>query len=96
MPCRPGKLLKFDIGDRGIQLQDGQPVGADLRYTGLANQRRGRADSCSKVRCWSGVQSGSCVMSSGQEIQKYNENVSHVLQKLANALYRPMLHLTSC
>lgn len=47
--CRPGRLLKFDIGSGGIQVQGGQPTGADLQYSGLANQRRGRADSCSKV-----------------------------------------------
>ena len=46
---RPGKLLKFDIGPGGIQLHDGQPTGADLKFVGGANQRRGRADVCSKV-----------------------------------------------
>lgn len=30
-------------------MHDGQPLGADLKYVGVANQRRGRADACSKV-----------------------------------------------
>ncbi len=30
-------------------MQDGQPSGADLKFTGVANQRRGRADVYSKV-----------------------------------------------
>lgn len=47
--CRPGKLLRFEIGPGGIQMHDGQPIGADLKYVGAANQRRGRADACSKV-----------------------------------------------
>ena len=47
--CRPGKLLKFDIGQGGIQMHDGHPIGADLKFVGAANQRRGRADTCSKV-----------------------------------------------
>lgn len=46
---RPGKLLRFEIGPGGIQMQDGQPTGADLKFVGAANQRRGRADACSKV-----------------------------------------------
>ncbi|PSC69269.1 snurportin-1 [Micractinium conductrix] len=46
---RPGKLLKFNIGPGGIVFQDGQPVGADLHFAGPANQRRGRADSASKI-----------------------------------------------
>ncbi|DBA77616.1 TPA: hypothetical protein ACH3X1_009415 [Trebouxia sp. C0004] len=46
---RPGKLLRFDIGPEGLQVQHGQPVGADLKFTGVANQRRGRADVYSKV-----------------------------------------------
>ncbi|KAL3143993.1 hypothetical protein ABBQ32_003801 [Trebouxia sp. C0010 RCD-2024] len=46
---RPGKLLRFEIGPGGIQMHDGQPLGADLKYVGVANQRRGRADACSKV-----------------------------------------------
>lgn len=28
---------------------DGHPIGADLKFVGAANQRRGRADVCSKV-----------------------------------------------
>lgn len=46
---RPGKLLKFVVGPGGISFQDGQPVGADLHFAGPANQRRGRADSISKI-----------------------------------------------
>ncbi|DBA86304.1 TPA: hypothetical protein ACH3X2_005543 [Trebouxia sp. C0005] len=46
---RPGKLLRFDIGPGGLQMQHGQPTGADLKFTGVANQRRGRADVYSKV-----------------------------------------------
>ena len=30
-------------------MHDGHPVGADLKFVGAANQRRGRADVCSKV-----------------------------------------------
>ena len=47
--CRPGKLLRFDVGPGGLQTQHGQPTGADLKFTGVANQRRGRADVYSKV-----------------------------------------------
>ena len=32
-----------------MQFKDGEPVGADLHFEGAANQRRGRADACSKV-----------------------------------------------
>lgn len=46
---RPGKLLRFDVGPGGLQTQHGQPTGADLKFTGVANQRRGRADVYSKV-----------------------------------------------
>ena len=49
MDCRPGKLLRFDIGPGGMHIQCGQPTGADLVFTGVANQRRGRADVYSKV-----------------------------------------------
>ena len=50
--CRPGRLLRCSVGARGIQLVDGEPTGADLKYEGLANQRRGRADVISKVGCF--------------------------------------------
>ncbi len=50
--CRPGKLLRFDIGPGGLQMQHGQPTGADLKFTGVANQRRGRADVYSKVQSY--------------------------------------------
>eukprot|EP00891_Asterochloris_glomerata_P005970 jgi/Astpho2/5970/fgenesh1_pm.00080_%23_39_t len=46
---RPGRLLRCSVGARGIQLVDGEPTGADLKYEGLANQRRGRADVISKI-----------------------------------------------
>ncbi|MEW5298940.1 MAG: hypothetical protein WDW36_002009 [Sanguina aurantia] len=46
---RVGKLLRFSIREGGITFLAGRPVGADLRYEGLANQRRGRADAFSKV-----------------------------------------------
>eukprot|EP00887_Chlorella_sp_A99_P000428 scaffold17.g428.t1 len=46
---RPGRLLRFAIGPGGFQFRDGQPVGADLHFLGPANQRRGRADSLSKI-----------------------------------------------
>ncbi|GAQ80912.1 m3G-cap-specific nuclear import receptor [Klebsormidium nitens] len=46
---RPGTLLRFSVGDRGIQTEgDGPPV-ADLQYQGLANQRRGGPDSFTKI-----------------------------------------------
>lgn len=32
-----------------MQVVDGQPVAADLRFEGASNQRRGRADACSKI-----------------------------------------------
>jgi snurportin-1 len=32
-----------------VQVVDGNPVGADLRYEGSAHSRRGRADTISKV-----------------------------------------------
>jgi len=46
---RPGRLLKFDIGEAGIYFHEGQPYGADLRYKGPGNQRRGRADQFTKI-----------------------------------------------
>jgi hypothetical protein len=47
--CRNGKLLRFTIREGGLQLKDGLPVGADLQFEGMGNQRRGRADTYSKV-----------------------------------------------
>lgn len=46
---RPGRLLRFSVGDGGLSFVGGRPVGADLKYEGPANQRRGRADALSKV-----------------------------------------------
>jgi hypothetical protein len=47
---RPGLLLRFGIGERGIQVERDQAPVADLKYQGLANQRRGGPDSFTKVR----------------------------------------------
>ena len=44
-----GRLLRFRLGSGGIQFREGTPVGADLHYVGVANQRRGRSDSLSKI-----------------------------------------------
>ena len=38
-----------------MQWQDGQPTGAALTFVGAANQRKGRADTFSKVRHVSGA-----------------------------------------
>ncbi|CAI5483887.1 unnamed protein product [Closterium sp. Yama58-4] len=46
---RPNKLLRFAIGPGGLHLEQGRVVGADLLLQGAANQRRGGADSCSKI-----------------------------------------------
>jgi snurportin-1 len=62
---KPGMLLKCILGDGGIQFssnlkfgidasnkeqqQEVHPVGADLKFIGVANQRRGRADTLSKI-----------------------------------------------
>lgn len=46
---RNGKLLRFTIREGGLQLKDGLPVGADLQFEGMGNQRRGRADTYSKI-----------------------------------------------
>jgi snurportin-1 len=48
---RAGRLLRFSLGARGVLFgpDDGRPYGADLRYEGPANARRGRADAFSKV-----------------------------------------------
>ncbi|GIL48596.1 hypothetical protein Vafri_5078 [Volvox africanus] len=46
---KPGRLLRFSIRQGGIIFHEGRPAGADLHYEGPANQRRGRADSFSKV-----------------------------------------------
>jgi hypothetical protein len=47
---RPRLLLRFGIGERGIQVERDQAPVADLKYQGLANQRRGGPDSFTKVR----------------------------------------------
>lgn len=47
---RPGRLLRFSLLDGGLRFdRAGRPAGADLRYEGPANARRGRADAVSKV-----------------------------------------------
>ncbi|GLC63873.1 hypothetical protein PLESTF_000092700 [Pleodorina starrii] len=46
---KPGRLLRFSIRQGGIIFHEGRPAGADLHYEGPANQRRGRADSFSKI-----------------------------------------------
>jgi len=67
---KPGRLLKFILGEGGIefssssnvssfsfevdnneqqQQEEMHPVGADLKFIGVANQRRGRADTLSKI-----------------------------------------------
>ena len=48
---RPGQLLRFTIGEGGLQLNCGRLTSADLTFVGMANQRRGHADTCSKVAC---------------------------------------------
>ena len=48
---RPGQLLQFTIGEGGLQLDCGRLISADLTFVGMANQRRGHADTCSKVAC---------------------------------------------
>ncbi|KAK9837139.1 hypothetical protein WJX81_005845 [Elliptochloris bilobata] len=48
--ARPGRLLRFSVASGGLQLgPDGCPLSAHLHYEGPANQRRGKADSLSKV-----------------------------------------------
>ena len=47
--CRPGRLLKFALAGGSLRWQGGQPAGAALTYVGAANQRKGRADTFSKV-----------------------------------------------
>lgn len=46
---RDGLLLRFAVGKSGLQIQDGLPVAADLVYEGIANQRRGGADTMTKI-----------------------------------------------
>jgi len=52
-PGRPlgpeGRLLRFTVREGGITLVDGAPAGADLKLEGVGNQKRGRADSWSKI-----------------------------------------------
>ncbi|CAG9461813.1 unnamed protein product [Pedinophyceae sp. YPF-701] len=43
-----GRLLRFAVGPGGVRTDQGGAA-ADLRYVGLGNQRRGRADSLSKI-----------------------------------------------
>ena len=47
---RDGVLIRFAVGDGGLDVRDGVITGADLMYEGLANQRRGHgADSATKI-----------------------------------------------
>lgn len=55
---RAGTLLRFAIGGGGLHVVEGQSLSADLQYQGLSHQRRGGADSCTKVRGWEGM--GGC------------------------------------
>ena len=41
--------MRFSIRDGGLRFQDDEVVGADLHFEGMGNQRRGRADTLSKV-----------------------------------------------
>ena len=49
-----GTLLRFTIGGGGLHMVEGQSLSADLQYQGMSHQRRGVADSCTKVREWEG------------------------------------------
>ena len=45
-----GALLRFAVGDGGLAIRDGAPVGGDLVYEGLARRRGGRgADAATKI-----------------------------------------------
>mmetsp|Transcript_37205 Transcript_37205/g.71346 ORF Transcript_37205/g.71346 Transcript_37205/m.71346 type:complete len:446 (+) Transcript_37205:164-1501(+) len=46
---RPGLLIRCVIGNQGMHIVDGRPVAAEVHWDGLANQRRGGADSFTKV-----------------------------------------------
>eukprot|EP00198_Chlamydomonas_reinhardtii_P012130 XP_001701467.1 predicted protein [Chlamydomonas reinhardtii] len=46
---KPGRLLRFSIKQGGITFHEGRPCGADLHFEGTVPQRRGRADSFSKI-----------------------------------------------
>ena len=47
---RPGRLLRFSLLAGGFTFSaQGVPAGAELRYEGPANQRRGKADQLHKV-----------------------------------------------
>lgn len=47
---KAGLLLRFRVGPGGFYLgEDGMPVGADLQWVGVANQRRAAADLYSRI-----------------------------------------------
>lgn len=47
---KPGMLLRFAIGDQGLNMVEGKPVFADIHFQGIANKNRARrADTCTKV-----------------------------------------------
>jgi hypothetical protein len=58
---RPGRLLRFTIGQGGIFFKEGQPVGADLQYVGPAGHRRVIADTFSKIMFQAAVRRGNAV-----------------------------------
>ena len=58
---RPGRLLRFTIGDGGICFQEGRPAGADLQYVGPAGQRRVAADTFSKIMFQAAVRDGRAI-----------------------------------
>jgi len=55
---RPGRLLRFSLQMGGLRFEGGRPAGADLKYEGPANQRRGRANVFSKVLFQAQARSG--------------------------------------
>lgn len=46
---RKGTLMRFTIQEKGINVVDGKVQGIDLHFQEVANQRKGRADSISKI-----------------------------------------------
>ncbi|KAG2451618.1 hypothetical protein HYH02_003399 [Chlamydomonas schloesseri] len=49
LQLKTGRLLRFSIKQGGITFHEGRPCGADLHFEGTVPQRRGRADSFSKI-----------------------------------------------
>ena len=44
-----GRLLRFSLGQGGIQFHDSRPYGADLTFLGVVSQRRSKADPFTKI-----------------------------------------------